>query len=62
MGIETKRSARIWVEYTGEVITGATFKVQILVAQRMAARMNGQANIDQLGANRWKLWVNLQSA
>lgn len=62
MGVEARRGAKIWVEYTGNVITGAASKVKILVTQRMAARMNGQANIDQLGANRWKLWINLQPA
>jgi len=62
MGVNARRGAQIWVEYSGEAITSATSKVQILVAQRMAARMNGQANIDQLGANRWKLWINLQPA
>jgi len=50
------------VEYRGEGITSATSKVQILVAQHMAARMNGQANFEQLGANHWKLWINLKPA
>ncbi len=60
--IEAKQNTQIWLEYQGEGITSATSKVQLLVVQRMAARMNGQANLDQVGVNRWKLWVNLQPA
>jgi len=62
MGVEARRSTQIWLEYRGEGITSATSKVQILVAQHMAARMNGQANLDQLGANHWKFWINLKPA
>ena len=62
LGIETEDNIQIWLEYQGEGITSATSKVQILVAQRMAARMNGQANLDQVGENCWKLWIKLQPA
>ncbi|MFN2151920.1 MAG: histidine kinase N-terminal 7TM domain-containing protein, partial [Anaerolineales bacterium] len=62
MGVETGRNTQIWLEFHGEGITSATSKVQLLVAQHMAARMNGQANLDQLGINNWKLWINLKPA
>jgi signal transduction histidine kinase len=62
MGVETGRSTQLWLEFHGEEITNATSKVQILVAQHMAARMSGQANLEQLGADHWKLWINLRPA
>jgi PAS domain S-box-containing protein len=62
LGVELGRNTQIWLEFRGEGITNATSKVQILVAQHMAARMNGQADLDQLEADRWKLWINLQPA
>jgi PAS domain S-box-containing protein len=62
MGVELGRNTQIWLEFCGEGITNATSKVQILVAQHMAARMNGQANLSQLGADHWKLWINLMPA
>ena len=64
IGLDTgqKGNIQVWLEYQGEGIAAATTKVQILVAQRMAARMNGQANLEQVGADRWKLWINLQPA
>ncbi|MBN1451604.1 MAG: PAS domain-containing protein [Anaerolineales bacterium] len=62
LGVETRGNTQIWLEFRGEGITNATSKVQILVAQHMAARMNGQANLEQLGANHWKLWINLKPA
>ena len=56
---QTDRHVRLWLEYQGEEMTSPTSRVQFLLAQRLAAHMNCQVNIDRLKVDRWELSLKL---
>ncbi len=56
---KTDQHVRLWLEYQGEEITSPTSRVQFLLAQRLAAHMNCQANIDRVKVDNWRLSLKL---